>query len=111
MVQSVDEIEHLLLVRTDSGQNEQVLEVPVVGEVSALQDDALEQLDELLWHVGVDESLNRGGDLIRVLGLRKGSLHDLVDEGTAMWWLLVLSVFWRHEDTADRKRGVSGKSV
>lgn len=57
---------------------------PVIAEHRAVQHDLLQQLDELVGQVGRHEGLDGHRDVLRVLGLREGGLHDLVDERPAV---------------------------
>ena len=57
VVQSVDVLHDFLFVRSDSREDEQVLQVFVVREVAALQHDSLQQLNQLTRHVAVHERL------------------------------------------------------
>lgn len=78
--EAVDVVHHARLVRLDGGEDEQVLQVPVVGELRVLQHDLLEQLDQLVGQVGRHEGLDGGRHHVGVLGLREGDLHHGVDE-------------------------------
>lgn len=79
VIKSVDVVHDSGLVSLDGSQDQQVLQVLVAREVRVVQHDPLQQLDQLVRHVGVHERLHSCGDLVRVLSLREGGLHDLVD--------------------------------
>ena len=84
VLELVDVADDLALVRTDSCQHEQVLEVAVVVEGRGLKDDLLKQLDELQRQVGSEESLDGGRDIVGVGALGQCGSHNLVDELTAV---------------------------
>ena len=84
VLELVDVADDLALVRTDSRQHEQVLEVAVVVEGRGLKDDLLKQLDELQRQVGSEESLDGGRDIVGVGALGQCGSHNLVDELTAV---------------------------
>jgi hypothetical protein len=79
VVKTVDVVHDTGLIGLYSSQNEQVLEVLVAGEVRVVEHDALKQLNELVGHVSIHESLDGGRNLIGVLGLRESCLHYLID--------------------------------
>mmetsp|Transcript_36899 Transcript_36899/g.63699 ORF Transcript_36899/g.63699 Transcript_36899/m.63699 type:complete len:420 (-) Transcript_36899:2862-4121(-) len=83
VVETVDVLHDLLLVAADGSQDQQVLEVLVARELTALQHDALQQLDQLLRHVAQHEGLHRGAHLVRVLGLGQRGLHHLIQQVAA----------------------------
>ena len=84
VLELVDVADDLALVRTDSCQHEQVLEVAVIVEGRGLKDDLLKQLDELQRQVGSEESLDGGRDIVGVGALGQCGSHNLVDELTAV---------------------------
>ena len=61
----------------DGGDDEQVLQVVVVGEGGVLQHDLLQQLDQLGLEASLHEALHRHRHLLRVLGLRQRRGHHL----------------------------------
>lgn len=92
VVQALDVVHHALLVGLDGREDEQVLQVLVALEVAvrrAVQDDALEQLDELVGQVGRHEGLDRVRDLLGHARLGQSRRHDLVDQLPAELVLLI----------------------
>ena len=80
VVEAVDVLHDSVLGGADTSDDEEVLEVLVVGEVGALEDDSLEKANEVLGNIGVDEGLDGLGDLFGVLGLGEGGVDDLLNE-------------------------------
>mmetsp|Transcript_37454 Transcript_37454/g.84891 ORF Transcript_37454/g.84891 Transcript_37454/m.84891 type:complete len:394 (+) Transcript_37454:1675-2856(+) len=79
IVEPVDVVHDARCVGLDGGEDEQVLQITVVGELGVLQHDLLEQFDELVWQVGRHEGLDRVRHNVGVLGLGQRVLHDGVD--------------------------------
>mmetsp|Transcript_18277 Transcript_18277/g.34922 ORF Transcript_18277/g.34922 Transcript_18277/m.34922 type:complete len:615 (+) Transcript_18277:992-2836(+) len=89
VVETVDVVHNSGLVRLDSRKDQQVLEVAVVTELltaaaGVVKNQALKQFNELVRQVGVHESLDGDGHLLRALGGRESGGNDLVDEFTAV---------------------------
>ena len=81
IVEPVDVVHDLGLVGIGRSDDEQVLQVGVVGELRrALQDDLLQELDELRGKIRVHERLDGGAERVRALVFRKRRADDLVDE-------------------------------
>lgn len=91
VVQTVDVVHHSALVGLDRRQNQEVLEVSVVGEARVVEHNSLEELDELVRKLGGHEGLDGARDLVGVFGLRKGGGDNLVDD-----LLSVLVLRWEH---------------
>ena len=79
VAQPVNVVHHARLVRLDCREDEQVLQVLVVGELGRLQHDLLEQLDQLVREVRRHERLHGRRDDVGVLRLGQRVLHDGVD--------------------------------
>ncbi len=59
VVKAVDVVLDARLVSLDGGDDEQVLQVVVVGEGGVLQHDLLQELDQLVLELGLHEGLDR----------------------------------------------------
>ena len=66
VLQLVDVPDNFALVRTDSSEEEEVLEIAVVAEGRSFNDDLFEQLDQLQREVGFDEGMDGNRDVVRV---------------------------------------------
>mmetsp|Transcript_18521 Transcript_18521/g.52004 ORF Transcript_18521/g.52004 Transcript_18521/m.52004 type:complete len:364 (-) Transcript_18521:2397-3488(-) len=88
VVQLVDEHFDTAVVGLDGSEDEEVLQVGVVGERSGLQHNLLQQLDQLHMQLLGHEGLDSDADLLRVARLRQRGA-DLVNEGPAVWVTLI----------------------
>ena len=77
VVQACDVLHDARAVGLDGGQDEQVLEVAVLGEQRVVKNDLLQELDEFVGQVGGHEGLDGGRHLIRVLCLAQCGLDNL----------------------------------
>jgi len=93
VVESVDVIHNTTSFRSNSSQNEQVLEIAVFGEIRVVQNDALEKFDKLVGELSIDESAHGDCDLVNIFGLREGSLDNLIND------LLSVGVFFNENFT------------
>mmetsp|Transcript_9903 Transcript_9903/g.26951 ORF Transcript_9903/g.26951 Transcript_9903/m.26951 type:complete len:285 (-) Transcript_9903:2813-3667(-) len=80
VVQAEDVVLDAGPVRLDGSDDEQILQIVVVGEGCVVQHDLFQELDELGLQLGGHEGLHRDGHLLRVLALWERSGHHLVDE-------------------------------
>ena len=80
VVKSHDVVHHTGGISADGGQDEQVLERLVLSEIRVVEHNALEQFDKLVGEVSVDEGTDGKRDLVNILGLRQGSLDNLVND-------------------------------
>ena len=77
VLELVDVVDNLALVRTDRCQQHQVLEVAVLAEGRGLNDDLLQELDELDGQVSREECLDSDRDIVGVRALWDGSGSNL----------------------------------
>lgn len=89
VVEPVDVVHDSALIGLDRCQDQEVLEVSVVGEARVVQNDSLEELDKLVWELGGHEGLHGARDLLGVLGLWEGGGDNLIDD------LLSVFILWR----------------
>ena len=73
----IDVAHDLALVRADSSEHQQVLQVLVLAERRRLKDDLLEQLDKLNRQVGGQEGLDRDRDIVGVCAFRQCGCNNL----------------------------------
>lgn len=79
LVQLVDVIHDSGWVGLNGSQDQQVLKACILSEVRVVQNDAFKQLNQMLWKLSVDESLDSDRNFVDILGLRQGSLDDLLN--------------------------------
>jgi len=90
VVEPRDVVGHAALVGLDRGDDEQILQVVVVGERRVgEQHDLLEQLDQLRLQARGHEGLHCHRDLLRVAALGQGRRDHLVDQRPATLGFLV----------------------
>jgi len=58
VIKSVDVVHNFLLLGLNSGKNEQVLEVFIVGKARIVEDNLFEQFNELFWKFSCHESFD-----------------------------------------------------
>ena len=80
VIQTVDVLHDAAAVGFDGRQDEQVLQIAVVAEDGAVEDNLLEELDELVGQIGRHESFDGNRNVFGVLRLRQGRLDHLIDE-------------------------------
>ena len=84
VVEPRDVVRDAALVGLDRGDDEQILQVVVVGEGRVgHQHNLLEQLDQLRLQARGHKGLDRDGDLLRVAALGQRGGHNLVDQRPA----------------------------
>lgn len=79
LVQLVDVIHDSSWIGLDGSQDQQVLKACILSEVGVVQNDAFEQLNQMLWKLSVDESLDSDRNFVDIFGLRQGSLDNLLN--------------------------------
>mmetsp|Transcript_1325 Transcript_1325/g.3676 ORF Transcript_1325/g.3676 Transcript_1325/m.3676 type:complete len:568 (+) Transcript_1325:983-2686(+) len=92
LVEAVDVVHHARLVRLDRGEDQEVLQIPVLAELRSVHHDLLQELDELVGELGRDESLDGARDFLGVPGVLQRSADHLVDDLAA-----VLVIWLEHQ--------------
>lgn len=85
VLQLVDVPDNLAFVCTDSSEEQQVLEIPVITERRRLNNDLLQKLNKLKREVGSQEGLDGDGDIIWVRTLRQSGCDDLGCSSILEW--------------------------
>ena len=80
VVQTVDEAHHLLLAGLDCGQDQEILEIPILRKLRVgLQHDLLEEIDQLVGQIGSHQGLHGRRDLLGGPRLGEGGLDNLIE--------------------------------
>lgn len=77
VVQTIDVLHDACTIGLDSCKNQQILEITMIAEYTAVQNDLLQELDQLVRQIGSHECFHRHRNILRILSFRQGRLYHL----------------------------------